>query len=306
MAIVYGTNNATNYSFNLTINQAFNYGLEDDRVVGLGGNDAIRTGAGNDHLEGGEGDNTYYDGDGNDTVLGGSGIDYVYVDAGNDIYYGEGGGDWLYFDLIHYGFKDTYKDAYQGVRVDLSLTSAQDLGAFGIDRFFGFENAAGTLGHDTIRGTNGVNSLRGSDGNDILYGRGGNDIVNGGDGADTLIGGLGSDILHTSVGAIDSSRDLVRYESLKESGVTVATRDVVYWFKPGQDKIDLSKLDANLGLKGNQAFKVVTGLTKAFGEIKPVKSGADTLVQIDGDKDNAVDMTILVKDVHLTKADFIL
>ena len=306
MAIRIGTNDSTNYVFNLTVDPNYNYGLEDDRVVGLGGHDTIRTGAGNDHLEGGDGDNTYADGDGNDTVLGGSGRDAVQVDAGNDLYYGGGGSDLLWFDWIHIGFKGALKLAYQGVTVDLSLTSAQDLGAFGIDRFFGFENAAGTLGHDTIRGTNGVNSLRGSDGNDILYGRGGNDIVNGGDGADTLIGGLGSDILHTSVGAIDSSRDLVRYESLKESGVTVATRDVVYWFKPGQDKIDLSKLDANLGQKGNQAFKVVTGLTKAFGEIKLVKSGADTLVQIDGDKDNAVDMTILVKDVHLTKADFIL
>jgi hypothetical protein len=51
---------------------------------------------------------------------------------------------------------------------------------------------------------------------------------------------------------------------------------------------------------------VVTKFTKALGEVKLVKSGSDTLVQIDGDKDSAVDMTILVKGVQLSKGDFIL
>jgi hypothetical protein len=97
-----------------------------------------------------------------------------------------------------------------------------------------------------------------------------------------------------------------RYESLKDSGTTDATRDTIYGFTKGQDKIDLSKLDANLGLKGNQAFKVVKGFTKAFGEVKLVYSGLDTIVQVDGDKDKAVDMTIYVYNAHLTKGDFIL
>ncbi len=80
----------------------------------------------------------------------------------------------------------------------------------------------------------------------------------------------------------------------------------MYFFVHGEDKIDLSKIDANLSLKGNQAFKVVKGFTKAFGEVKLVYSGGDTLVQIDGDKDSAVDMTILVLGVQLSKGDFIL
>ena len=50
----------------------------------------------------------------------------------------------------------------------------------------------------------------------------------------------------------------------------------------------------------------MVALQQALGEVKLVYSGADTLVQIDGDKDTAVDMTILVKDAHLTKGDFIL
>ena len=180
------------------------------------------------------------------------------------------------------------------------------MGEFGIDRFFGFENVNGFYGDDMLFGTDGVNYISGSLGNDVLYGRGGNDRLIGEKGADTLIGGLGNDIIETGGGVVDSFRNVFRYESLKDSGTTDATRDVIFWFTHGQDKIDLSKLDANLKLKGNQAFKVVKGFTKAFGEVKLVKSGADTIVQIDGDKDKAVDMTILVKDVHLTKGDFIL
>ncbi len=305
MAILYALNDSP-HLYNLTTAQAHSYGLDDDRIVGLGGNDTILTGAGNDHLEGGGGDNYYYDGDGNDTVLGGSGADDVYVDAGNDVYYGGHGLDTLRFDLIHYGFNGSPQAANQGVRVDLSLTSAQDLGEFGVDRFSGFEFIHGSYGNDTFLGTNGVNTLYGNDGNDLLHGRGGIDNIVGANGADTLIGGLGPDKIHAADGPQDTSRDVVRYESLKDSGTTAATRDDIFSFTKGQDKIDLSKIDANLSLKGNQAFKVVTGFTKAFGEIKLVKSGFHTIVQVDGDKDSSVDMTFIVFGAHLTKADFIL
>ena len=308
MAIRIGTNDSTNYVFNLTVDPNYNYGLEDDRVVGLGGHDTIRTGAGNDHLEGGDGANIYAAGDGNDTILGGSSLDIVNADAGNDLYFGEGGIDNIMFHLIHCGYDGRYKLASQGVRVDLSLTSAQDLGEFGVDRFFGFEGVYGSYGNDTFLGTDGVNHIDGNDGDDVLYGRDGNDTLYGGDGADILIGGLGPDNLHigNGGGSGDNLRDVARYESLKDSGATAATGDVIHDFVRGEDKIDLSKLDANLGQKGNQAFKVVKGFTKAFGEVKLVKSGADTIVQVDGDKDKAVDMTFLVLGTHLTKGDFIL
>jgi Ca2+-binding RTX toxin-like protein len=52
MAIRIGTNNSTNYIFSLITDANYNYGLEDDRVVGLSGNDVLFTGAGNDYLEG--------------------------------------------------------------------------------------------------------------------------------------------------------------------------------------------------------------------------------------------------------------
>ncbi len=309
MAIVYGTNNPPDSIefLDMTASQAQQYGLQDDRVTGLGGNDFITTGLGSDILSGDNGNDVLSDGGGTDLVYAGAGDDLVKVDAGNDVYHGGSGSDTLSFSVIHVGSSGG-EDNYTGIKFDLASKTRQNIGEFGLDEFYGFENVTGSYGHDTIYGTNSVNSLMGLFGNDKLYGRGGNDTLTGGSGADLLAGGQGADAIYTDSGnaAPDTSRDIVRYEALNESGTTASTRDVVNGFKAGQDKIDLSKLDANLGLKGNQTFKVVTDFTKSFGEIRLVKSGADTLVQIDGDKDSSVDMTILVKYVDLTKADFIL
>jgi Ca2+-binding RTX toxin-like protein len=169
---------ATANTFNLTKDPAANYGLEDDRVAGFDNNDVIYTGAGNDFLDGGNGNDLLYDGDGNDTVYCSTGNDTVQVDAGNDIYYGGNGIDTLWFDRIHYA-ADGGEFNYQGVRIDLALTSVQNLGEFGLDQFFRFENVVGSYGHDTIFGTNDANDLRGFDGNDTLFGRGGNDLIGG-------------------------------------------------------------------------------------------------------------------------------
>jgi hypothetical protein len=112
----------------------------------------------------------------------------------------------------------------------------------------------------------------------------------------------------------DVDRDTIRYTALNESGTTAATWDEIFEFKSGQDKIDLKAIDANLASAGNQAFKVVSKFTSAFGEVQltyDTKGTAsladdDTFVRVDGDKDTAVDMVIKVVGAHLTKADLIL
>jgi serralysin len=77
-------------------------------------------------------------------------------------------------------------------------------------------------------------------------------------------------------------------------------------FVRGQDRIDLSMIDANPSLAGNQAFKVVSAFTSAKGEVRLVYSGVDTIIQVDGDLDTAVDMTIRIVNAHVTAADLIL
>jgi Ca2+-binding RTX toxin-like protein len=90
-------------------------------------------------------------------------------------------------------------------------------------------------------------------GNDLLIGTNGKDKISGLAGNDTLVGGLGVDNLTGGLGA-----DVFKFNASNETGKTSATRDVITDFKHSEgDKIDLSGIDANSKLAGNQAFKFI-------------------------------------------------
>ncbi|MGC3871649.1 cellulose binding domain-containing protein [Halomonas sp. GXIMD04776] len=93
--------------------------------------------------------------------------------------------------------------------------------------------------NDLLLGHDGDESLYGLSGDDKLYGRGGNDYLEGGLGADYLKGGAGADIF--------------AFTSTFESSPLAI--DTIGDFRHSQDDlIDCSAIDANLALKGNQAF----------------------------------------------------
>ncbi len=72
-------------------------------------------------------------------------------------------------------------------------------------------------------------------------------------GNDTLIGGLGKDTLTGGSGA-----DVFKFNSEYESGPDIKNADTITDFKQKEkDKIDLSSIDADSNLDGNQAFKFV-------------------------------------------------
>ncbi len=109
----------------------------------------------------------------------------------------------------------------------------------------------GTIFNDTINGTGEQDVLDGGWGNDVLNGLGGNDkligglgndTLNGGDGDDILIGGWGKDTLTGGAG-----KDVFRFESTMDSPAS-SLRDVITDFRSGEDKIDLSAIDANTSL----------------------------------------------------------
>lgn len=81
-----------------------------------------------------------------------------------------------------------------------------------------------------------------------------------GAGADTLAGGLGRDMLY---GGADGAVDVFLFHSVAEMGGG-GQRDVLFQFTAGVDVIDLSQIDANVTLEGDQAFSL-TGLATAFG-----------------------------------------
>ena len=121
-------------------------------------------------------------------------------------------------------------------------------------------NAAGNSLDNEIYGNSGDNVLCGLDGDDRLFGGSGDDLLLGGagddrldgqDGNDTLIGGAGADRLYGGAGA-----DLFIYQSVTDS--LVAARDTIVGFSAAQgDRIDLSQIDANALITGDQHFTYI-------------------------------------------------
>lgn len=157
---------------------------------------------------------------------------------------------------------------------------------------------AGTGGNDRLYGDSGDNYLAGLDGNDRLYGDAGNDTLDGGAGRDYLTGGAGNDIF--------------MFKSVADIGTRSSTRDVITDFTKGQDKIDLSALDASSKVSGDQAFSLLTGENQAFsktaGELAwRIEEGRNqTIIQGDTNGDGVHDFELqLTGQIHLTANDFI-
>lgn len=156
----------------------------------------------------------------------------------------------------------------------------------------------------------GDDSVTGGDRNDIIHGGAGDDALHGGLGADRLIGGLGADTLQGDLGA-----DRFVFTSLQDSsGAGIDTildfsgRRVVGARAQG-DKIDLSAIDANVNVVGNQAFKLGHGFTGNAGQAyASYDQGHDvTNVYLDVNGDQIADAIIhLSGNVVLTGSDFIL
>ena len=85
-----------------------------------------------------------------------------------------------------------------------------------------------------------MTSSYGQGGRDRLVGDADNDRLNGGEGKDYLYGGTGLDYFDWDVTA--------------KSTLVGGNRDIVADFVQGDDKFDLSGIDANTTLAGNQAF----------------------------------------------------
>ena len=166
------------------------------------------------------------------------------------------------------------------------------------------ETITGTSKADDLFGAGGVDTLNGSGGNDHLFGEDGNDRVSGGDGNDRLLGGAGLDRLAGGLG-----RDIFDFNAITESTVAVAGRDLITDFnETATDRIDLSTIDANSVLGGNNAFSFIgTAAFTGLGQIRAFASGANTIVDINTTGSTAPDMRIFLTGLHvLDAADFVL
>ncbi len=169
------------------------------------------------------------------------------------------------------------------------------------------DNTAGFLTALNGTGNSAANVITGNSNANILSGLSGNDTIIAGLGNDTLIGGAGKDTMTDGGGNDDYD-----FNATSES-VVGANRDICTDFTHNIDDIDLSTIDANLNVAGDQAFIFIgnVAFTGTAGEVRFFNSGADVIVQVEiqGDGNQTADMEIQLNGaaaVGINANDFIL
>ncbi len=152
--------------------------------------------------------------------------------------------------------------------------------------------------HSRIEGRSGNDTLRGFGGNDTLMGGAGDDYINGGKGNDRIYGGGGNDVLAGG----DGADTFVFTPNMQFDRVTD--------FNGAKgDLLDLSSLDANANLAGNQAFSFVgTNYLKNAGDLGVYvdKANGHTYVQADLNGDGKYDVNIRLNGIQALTADDLL
>jgi RHS repeat-associated protein len=241
---------------------------------------------GNNSIVGNSGNNILLDlAGGNDVLDGGTGADSMSGGIGNDTYYVDHAGDLVTeqagegIDTVNASVSYTLPDNVE----NLTLQGRGNI------------NGTGNIGNNTITGNSGNNSLVDTAGNDTLSGLIGNDTLTGGDGADLLTGGTGNDIF--------------RYTAESESGTAPGTMDTITDFVKGQDKLDLSGIDADIALAGDQAFLgTILGPLEAFTLAGQLRfDGATGILYGNTDGDAAAEFAIQLTGVlTLDASNFVL
>jgi Ca2+-binding RTX toxin-like protein len=231
-------------------------------------------------LWGFEGDDLIAGGGGIDTIDGGDGADILNGDGGNDVIEGGGGDDTV----------------YGGAGADTVTAGA------GADQVWGgaaADTLSGGLDNDVLHGEDGADTVNGDEGDDTLIGGIGNDTLFGGDGLDVLTGGAGKDFLAGGMGV-----DTFVFLDLADSTTANAGRDTITDLL-AEDFIDLSAIDANTALGGDQAFVKVGAFSGVAGQLTLSLSGASTLLRVDVNGDSVADMTITLTGNHVSHSNFV-
>ena len=212
--------------------------------------------ANNDLLTGTSAANTIRAGAGNDYLKGLAGADRLYGETGSDLLDGGSGNDRLDGGS---GIDTVLIGGATAVVVDLSGTTDTARRGSETKTLFSIEAAIGSSAADIFRGDASANWFMG------------------GAGRDTSTGGGG--------------RDTFDYNVIADSPAGTTTRDRITDFRPGQDKIDLSGIDADATTAGNQAFHWVgsTPFTGSPGEVGYYYAGTSTIVRASDDADTTAE-----------------
>ncbi|HYJ82622.1 MAG TPA: hypothetical protein VEW26_07265, partial [Allosphingosinicella sp.] len=264
-------------------------------------------GRGTDDLTGGDGNDIFFFAEGGrfaagDVVDGGDGYDGLFLRGNYTIDLTQAGYAGALTGLENFTVSSATDERYArggGTEFDYDITWDGDLLASG--QIITISGA--TLQAEESFVFNGSNETDGKfkifsgGGNDVLTGGGGDDIILGGGRGDTLTGGGGNDIF--------------QYNSTSDSNSV--ERDGIQDFASG-DRIDLSKIDANTLLEGDQAFSFIgsAAFSNTAGELRFENislGGPIWLIQGDVDGNGVSDFeVVLVIPVPdpITASDFIL
>lgn len=133
----------------------------------------------------------------------------------------------------------------------------------------------------------------GTSANDVLVGSDAQDWIHGGAGNDTIVGGGGRDFLTGGGG-----RDTFVYAK------TADATDHIGDFRVGEDRIDLSRIDANVLMSGNQAFQFIAQdrFSGQAGQLRFDFRGANTAIEGDVNGDRIADFRIDLAGRHILSA----
>ncbi|HEU0099004.1 MAG TPA: cadherin-like domain-containing protein [Allosphingosinicella sp.] len=190
-----------------------------------------------------------------------AGLENLTVSSASDQRYGRGGGAEFDYSII-----------WDGDLLAAGQTMTISGALLGSEESFIFNGADETDGKFKIFSGGGI---------DVLTGGGGDDLIFGGGRGDTLTGGGGFDVF--------------RYDSVTDSNST--ERDGIQDFSSG-DLIDLSRIDANILLDGDQAFTFIgnADFTHTAGELRFENvSGPIWLVQGDVDGNGVSDFEVILQ-----------
>jgi Ca2+-binding RTX toxin-like protein len=285
-----------------------------------------------DTLTGGLGDQWFIGRGGSDSIDGGAGSDGVsYIDdpAGVTVDLGTGSADDGWGGVWALGGTDTLTsiENVQGSNFNDTLTgndgdnvingrSGDDTidGGAGIDLLDLSDGTAGILffltngssdttvnlssiGLSTATGDSYKNmeGVIGTNFNDTLIGSANDDVLTGGGGTDKMTGNAGSDTF--------------KFNATSDSSADISFSDVINDFLHRTDTIDLSAIDANTGLDGDQPF-VFEGnnASTVANSVTWSQDLSNTFLHIDNNGDAIADMQIVLQHpgLGLTEADFIL
>lgn len=218
--------------------------------------------------------------------------------------------------LIRAGDVDGINAALWGAADTINGGASEDTlrGFGGGDTLFGNDGAdvlMGDGGADKLYGGTGGDILLGGTGGDRLYGQSGNDRLNGGSGNDLINGGTGTDRLIGGTGA-----DTFVWNTITELSPVNSTGafvpDLVLDFNNSAgDRLDISGIDANTGVLGNQAFTFIGGAAfSAAGQIRSLFTPVEGMYRLefntDGDAQAEGALLVVTGTVFPSAADFIL